>query len=172
MNDKERFDAMCRRNLSLNQLSVWNRNVASCQNQEWQTLGTKDCMKMNNKNKWTVEYVMGELHVDHNNVAYIIATAHNAVLAAEQEKSRLRLLDCCQKNTDLAIALDDFEKQLAAEQEKAERYRLDTLKKDGQLVAELEKRQGALHHMEACRALLNVPDYEVLYQAIKELMEK
>jgi hypothetical protein len=35
------------------------------------------------------------------------------------------------------------------------------------LAAEREKGQGAIHHMEACRALLNVPDDEVLYEAIK-----
>lgn len=38
--------------------------------------------------------------------------------------------------------------------------------------AALTAEQGAKHHMEACRALLNVPDDEVLYQAIKELQER
>jgi hypothetical protein len=33
--------------------------------------------------------------------------------------------------------------------------------------AALAAEQGAKHHMEACRALLKVPDDEVLYQAIK-----
>ena len=32
--------------------------------------------------------------------------------------------------------------------------------------------QGAQNHMEACRALLNVPDDEVLYGAIKELQQQ
>jgi hypothetical protein len=32
--------------------------------------------------------------------------------------------------------------------------------------------RGAQHHMEACRALLNVPDDEVLYGAIEELQQQ
>lgn len=40
------------------------------------------------------------------------------------------------------------------------------------LAAEREKHQGAQHHMEACRALLNVPDDEVLYEAIHQLREQ
>ncbi len=36
--------------------------------------------------------------------------------------------------------------------------------------AALPAPQGAQHHMEACRALLNVPDDEVLYDAIEELL--
>ncbi len=40
------------------------------------------------------------------------------------------------------------------------------------LAAEREKAKGALHHMEACRALLNVPDDEVLYESVLQLREQ
>ncbi len=40
------------------------------------------------------------------------------------------------------------------------------------ITAALAASQGAQHHMEACRALLNVPDDEVLYGAIEELQQQ
>jgi hypothetical protein len=44
-------------------------------------------------------------------------------------------------------------------------------KLEKELAAERKKYQGALHHMEACRALLGVSDDEVLYQSIKLLVD-
>lgn len=40
------------------------------------------------------------------------------------------------------------------------------------ITAERGKETGAQHHMEACRALLQVPNDEVLYEAIKQLREQ
>ncbi len=37
---------------------------------------------------------------------------------------------------------------------------------------QLATAQGAQHHMEACRALLNVPNDDVLYGAIEELQQQ
>lgn len=37
--------------------------------------------------------------------------------------------------------------------------------------AELSRLVSVDHHMAACRELLKVPDHEVLYEAIKELMK-
>jgi chromosome segregation ATPase len=153
-------------------------------------------MSQDKLEKWTPEYV-GSLVGETFNGAWKIADTHNAALAVERkavsklEESISSLLH------ELAAEREKYQRSqekmkeyfglLAAELEKVallgesriavDQAELLSLREkvndlEEQLAAEREKYEGIIHHMEACRALLKVPNDEVLYGAIEELQRK
>lgn len=102
-----------------------------------------------------------------------------AELQATIEQERKGRVAVWQRQVDEAITQrNEAQIKLAAQCEETARvkaeyseYQQITSQELSTLRAENAKLLSASHHMDACRSLLNVPDDEVLYQAIKELRE-